>query len=120
MKKAILLIAVFTMIFRMESQAQINTAPHVDGQIYSAERDDISRIDRGEKLARKKQWKKRNKAIKKANKIRLKSMKKVAKADGVVTPAEKATIRNEKRKMKKAANIRKQKVVKQRLSATQE
>ena len=95
MKKVFLLVAIFAMAigFATETKAfpsELLTVENLDNKPENPKR-----------IAVKKNHKKRVKAKKIAQKKQLKGMKKVAKADGKVTPREKAIIKSEKEKIKR-------------------
>lgn len=94
MKRIILLVAVFTIAFGLDMQAQVST---------SLETEKLEKVEykKGIVKSKKDRYRKRAKRNKRARIAHLKSMRKVAKADGVITKEEKRVIKAEKRKMKR-------------------
>lgn len=104
MKKITLILTVFILILSAQSYAQeVSPQPQsVDQVEYDDEQRDAQRAKKGKRKRAHKHAKQR----KRANKRQLKAMRKVAKADGVVTPKEKKVMRAEKRKMKRKGKRR--------------
>lgn len=99
MKKITLILTVFIFILSAQSYAQ-EVSPElrsVDQVDYDNDNRDIERAKKG----KKNKAHKKGQHIKRAEKRKLRAMRKVAKADGEVTPNEKKMIRSEKRKMKR-------------------
>lgn len=98
MKKITLILTLFILILTVQSYAQ-EVSPqtnNVDQIEYNSEKREIKRENKGNR----KHTHMRNKHRKKVHKQHVKSMRNVAKADGKVTPEEKATIKRERKKMK--------------------
>lgn len=101
MKKITLILSVFILILSTQSYAQEATplTKSVDQIEYDDQHNDKPLVKREKRKRAHKQVKQR----KRAQKSKLRAMRRVAKADGVVTPQEKRVIRKEKRKMKHKA-----------------
>ena len=104
MKKITLILTVFILILSTQSYAQEATPPqrNVDQVEYDYDKRDFKKAKKGNKKRGHKHAKQR----KRENNRQLKAMRKVAKADGTVTPNEKKVIRSEKRKMKRKGKRR--------------
>ena len=99
MKKITLILTVFILVLSIQSYAQ-ETSPltkSVDQVEYNDEKKEIKKA----KKVKRKRAHKHAKHKRKAQKQHVKSMRKVAKADGVISPEEKAVIKKERKKMKR-------------------
>jgi len=99
MKKITLLLTAFVLLIAVQSYAQevLPAERNTDQIQYN---DDVRDFKKARKGERKRAFK-RAKLRKKANKRQLRAMRRVAKADGVVSPKEKAVIKQERRKMRR-------------------
>jgi len=109
MKKITLILSVFILILSVQSYAQ-EAIPHtnMDQIEYDDERNDNPQVNRKKRKRAHKQIKQR----KRANKQQMRAMRRVAKADGKVSPEEKRVIKQERRKMKRksARNFKRKKM----------
>lgn len=87
------------MTIGLQMQAQVTPAQELEH---------VEKVDlkKGKEEGKKHQHRKRGKKAKHAKKAHLKSMRKVAKADGVITKEEKQVMKEEKRKMKRKSKKR--------------
>ncbi len=101
MKKITIILSAFILILSVQSYAQEATplTKSVDPVEYNDEIKDVKKV---RKVKRKREHK-RIKQRKRANKRQIKAMRKVARADGDISPQERAVIKKEKRKMKRKA-----------------
>lgn len=97
MKKITFLAAVFTLIISIQSVAQ-QPAP-VERDFDRFEHRDEARTMQRHKMARKNRAFKRAKMRKRADRRQMRAMRKVARADGLMSPRERAVIKRERRKM---------------------
>jgi lipopolysaccharide export LptBFGC system permease protein LptF len=107
MKKITLILAAFIFILSAQSYAQ-EASPQqqsIDQVEYNDEKRDVKKEGKREgkriKKGKKNKAHKHAKQRRQADKKQIKAMRKVAKADGAITPNEKKVIRAEKRNMKK-------------------
>ena len=99
MKKITVLLAAFVLMIGVQSYAQevLPAERNTDQIQYDNDVRDVKRARKGER----KRALRRAKHRKKANQRQMRSMRRVARADGVVSQREKAVIRQERRKMKR-------------------
>lgn len=97
MKKIIILIAVFTFTIGFSADAQVNTQ-----KVKIAKKEQIMDNHDGmtKDLNRRKVMKRKRTKYRKNQKSSIKSMRKVAKADGVITLEEKLAMKAEKKRMR--------------------
>lgn len=99
MKKITLIFTVFVLILSTQSYAQI--ANSESQPVDRIEYDDQTRDAQKAKKLRRKKAHKHAKQRKRTQKRQIKAMRRVARADGNVSPREKAVIKEERRKMKR-------------------
>ncbi|MDF1697296.1 MAG: hypothetical protein P1U56_15745 [Saprospiraceae bacterium] len=104
MKKITIILSVFIFSLSISSYGQ-ETIPLNQGQEQLDRRDGTKEVQRTNKATRKRAHK-RAKQRHRANKRQVRAMRRVAKADGNISPKERAVIRSEKRKMKRKGKRR--------------